>query len=84
MLEKRNFSGSSSDHRWTINPQTPQVIIKKVKSEKSTVHELIKIVRDENLALRTKLESVIELNKNLSEQNRELTARLEVLEPKKI
>ena len=69
-MEKRVLSGSSEDHRWPspINPNQPQ----KQKPAKKTSVDIVKIVRDENAALRIKLETVIETNKSIVEMNKSL------------
>jgi len=74
-MEKRVLSGSSKDHRWPspINPNQPQ----KQKPAKKTSVDIVKIVRDENAALRIKLETVIETNKSLVEENKALAVKID-------
>jgi len=74
-MEKRVLSGSSEDHRWPspINPNQPQ----KQKPAKKTSVDIVKIVRDENAALRIKLETVIEMNKSLVEENKALAVKID-------
>jgi len=74
-MEKRVLSGSSEDHRWPspINPNQPQ----KQKPAKKTSVDIVKIVRDENAALRIKLETVIETNKSLVEENKALAVKID-------
>lgn len=71
------FAGSSGDHRWRlpINPDKPQTI----RSTPKKKDDVLKVVRDENAAVKDKLEKEIEKHLEAEAKNKELETTVETL-----
>lgn len=76
-MEKKVLAGSPEDRRWLapIDPDQPQTI--KSKPKKSNV---LKKVRDENSALKIKLDKIVEKNLNIVVENRNLKDKFNKVE----
>lgn len=75
-MEKKVLAGSPEDRRWPapINPDKPQIV--KPKPKKTDV---LKKVRDENSALKNKLDDITFKNTEIVAENRTLLGKIEKL-----